>query len=119
MKGGPRFLAVLYIMRTIPKATPQQLEKMRSLPNYRFRLFDESFPQYHDGDAKMFLTYGRQMLYSSLELSEDRLLLAKLQAARRLPCMWTATTTRFPSGTRMATIIWMDGNGRSSLTAIP
>ena len=88
MKGGPRFLAVLYIMRTIPKATPQQLEKMRSLPNYRFRLFDESFPQYHDGDAKMFLTYGRQMLYSSPELSEDRLLLAKLEAGSKTAALY-------------------------------
>jgi len=66
-------------MREIMYATPQQLSKVRSLPGYRFRVYDESFPMRHFGDAEKFLNYGRQMIYASAELADDRLLLAKAE----------------------------------------
>lgn len=53
---------------------------MRSLPNYRFRVFDGSFQENHFGDAEKFLICGRQMLYTSIELADSRLLLAKAES---------------------------------------
>lgn len=68
-------------MEQIRFVSDSELAQLRAaLPDYRFRIFDASFAQPHEGDAELLLTYGREMLYTSAEISDDRLLLAKAEA---------------------------------------
>lgn len=67
-------------MERIPHVSADELTRLReALPDYRFRIFDASFTQPHGGDAELLLSYGRELLYESAEISEDRLLLAKAE----------------------------------------
>jgi hypothetical protein len=87
-EGGPRHDSGKGQMQEITYTTHQQLSRVRNLPGYRFRLFDESFPAYNTADAEDFLACGRQVLFASVELADDRLLLAKAEGEGRTVALY-------------------------------
>ena len=80
-------------MEGIPHVSNEELARLRdSLPNYKFRIFDSSFSRSYGQDAELLLSYGRELLYESAEISEDRLLLAKAEGGGRTVALYVATT---------------------------
>lgn len=68
-------------MDYIKNVSPDELAQLRAaLPGYKFRVYDAIFTRPYERDAEMLLMYGRELLYTSAEISEDRLLLAKAEA---------------------------------------
>lgn len=76
-------------MEGIPHVSNEELVRTRdSLPNYKFRIFDSSFSRSYGRDAELLLSYGRELLYESAEISEDRLLLAKAEGGGRTAALY-------------------------------
>lgn len=76
-------------MEGIPHVSNEELARLRdSLSNYKFRVFDSSFSHSYGQDAELLLSYGRELLYESAEISEDRLLLAKAEGSDRTAALY-------------------------------
>ena len=65
------------------KREENELEKLRTHPGYQFKLYDGGFRHLHRGDAERFLRCGRDLLFTTDGLSDDRILLAKCEITDR------------------------------------
>lgn len=65
------------------QANERELQRMRCEEGYQFSVYDGGFHRLYGEDAWKFLCCGRDMLYSSISMADDRLLLAKAQHGNR------------------------------------
>jgi len=55
------------------------IQELRDLPDYQFSVFDAGYSREYGDDAEEFLKYGRNVLMTSCDLADDRIVLAKAE----------------------------------------
>lgn len=64
-------------------ANLSELASYRRKQGYQFTVYDGGFAHCYGKDAQKFLSCGLEMIFSSVEMSEERLMLAKAQLGDR------------------------------------